>query len=151
MTNDEMDQLTAGLDSKAAKIRALNAAGVSTAEIGRYLGIRYQHVYNVLLRAGVIEKGAGAGAVQAAPSDADAEIITAQVARNGAIALPQQLMQRFGLAADESVFCRVTDEGILLMSREAAMRHITEAARAKMPEQAALIEALLNSKPKTKE
>ena len=147
MTNDEMDRLTSGLTSKAAKVRALNAAGVSTGDIGRYLDIRYQHVYNVLLRAGVIEKG-----VNTAPSasfDPDAEIIVAQTDRNGAITLPPEIMQRFGLVAGTPVYCRVSDEGILLISREAALHHVTEAARAKMPEQAALIEALLQGNGKS--
>jgi bifunctional DNA-binding transcriptional regulator/antitoxin component of YhaV-PrlF toxin-antitoxin module len=148
MNRDEMNRLTAGLTSKAAKVRALNAAGVSTADIGRYLDIRYQHVYNVLLRAGVIEKGAGAAPL--APFDPDAEIIVAQTDRNGAITLPTQILQRFGLVAGEPVYGRVSDEGILLISREAALRHVTEAARTKMPEQAALIEALLQGKSKSK-
>jgi bifunctional DNA-binding transcriptional regulator/antitoxin component of YhaV-PrlF toxin-antitoxin module len=144
MNRDEMDRLTAGLDSKAAKVRALNAAGVGTADIGRYLDIRYQHVYNVLLRAGVIEKGAGAAPTVA--FDPDAEIIVAQTDRYGAITLPSEILQRFGLVAGEPVYCRVSDDGILLISREAALRHVTEAARTKMPEQAALIEALLQGK-----
>jgi bifunctional DNA-binding transcriptional regulator/antitoxin component of YhaV-PrlF toxin-antitoxin module len=146
MNKNEMDQLTAGITSKAAKVRALNAAGVSTADIGRYLDIRYQHVYNVLLRAGVIEKGVGAAP---APFDPDAEIVVAQSDRHGAITLPEPIRQRLGLVAGEPVYCRVLDDGIHLISRDAALRHVTEAARTKMPEQAALIEALLQANKPT--
>lgn len=145
MTSDEMDELTRGLDSKAAKVRALYSAGVSTGDIGRYIGIRYQHVYNVLLRAGLIEKAAPSGA-ESSPSGADAEIIVAQVGAGGGIELPDEVMQRYGLAAGEAVYCRALPEGLMILSREAALRQVTELARQKMPGQVALIEALLNVK-----
>jgi hypothetical protein len=54
MDIDELERIAAPYDSKAAKIRALNEAGVSTTDISTFLGIRYQHTYNVLLRAGRI-------------------------------------------------------------------------------------------------
>lgn len=43
-------EIVAGLNTKADKIRALNAAGYSRADIARLLGIRYQHVRNTLIR-----------------------------------------------------------------------------------------------------
>lgn len=144
MTNDEMDRLTGALDTKAAKVRALYSAGVSTADIGRYLDIRYQHVYNVLLRAGLIEKPSPAPSAEPALS-ADAEIIVAQVGRSGGIELPAQIMQRYGLAAGEAVYCQAMADGLMILSREAALARVTQLAREKMPEQAALIEALLKS------
>jgi hypothetical protein len=49
MTRAEMDELTKGLITKSAKIRRLEDHGVSRSEIANYLGIRYQHVRNVLI------------------------------------------------------------------------------------------------------
>ena len=43
-----MDELTAEVRTKSDKIRRLAAAGYARADIARYLGIRYQFVYNVL-------------------------------------------------------------------------------------------------------
>src|SRR5687767_11262039 len=43
-----MDRATRGLPTKAAKIRELASAGFPRAQIAAYLGIRYQHVRNVL-------------------------------------------------------------------------------------------------------
>jgi hypothetical protein len=40
-----LDQLT----TKSAKIRYLNSIEMSRGDIARYLGIRYQHVRNVLI------------------------------------------------------------------------------------------------------
>jgi hypothetical protein len=49
MTRDEMDSATAGLATKAAKIRVLDKLGATRSEIANYLQIRYQHVRNVLI------------------------------------------------------------------------------------------------------
>lgn len=144
MTNEEMDRLTEELDTKAAKVRALHSAGVTTADIGRYLDIRYQHVYNVLLRAGLIEKPAPAPPGELTFTS-DAEIIVAQVGSRGGIELPADIMQRYGLAAGETVYCQAMADGLMILSREAALARVTQIAREKMPEQAALIEALLKT------
>lgn len=48
-TTNPYDAVTKGLPTKSAKIRALNAKGASRSEIANYLGIRYQHVRNVLV------------------------------------------------------------------------------------------------------
>ena len=46
----EMQGIVEGLPSIAARIRALDAAGYARADIARFLGKRYQHVRNVLVR-----------------------------------------------------------------------------------------------------
>jgi hypothetical protein len=43
-----VDAIIRGLQTKSDKIRALARVGYPTAEIARLLGLRYQHVYNVL-------------------------------------------------------------------------------------------------------
>ncbi|MBU0554950.1 MAG: hypothetical protein KKD64_06675 [Alphaproteobacteria bacterium] len=148
MTKEEMDSLTEGLDSKAAKVRALYSAGVSAGDIGRYIGIRYQHVYNVLLRAGLIAKAAPATS-PASALNPDSEIIVARIGKNGGIELPDSVMERYGLKAGEAVYCQALPEGLMVLSQEAALAHVTRMAREKMPEQAALIEALLKGRSST--
>jgi hypothetical protein len=48
-----VDQVIQGLQSKADKIRALSSANYDRVEISKFLGIRYQHVRNVLVRSGI--------------------------------------------------------------------------------------------------
>lgn len=48
MTEEEMERICAGLTTKSEKIRRLGAVGVTKGDIARYLGVRYQFVYNVL-------------------------------------------------------------------------------------------------------
>lgn len=50
MNSLSADDIIKSLETKSAKIRALAAAGFERADIARYLGIRYQHVRNVLLQ-----------------------------------------------------------------------------------------------------
>ena len=49
MTKDEMDEVNRGLTTKSSKIRTLDKHGATRSEIANYLGIRYQHVRNVLV------------------------------------------------------------------------------------------------------
>lgn len=49
------EQITTGLKTKSDKIRALAKAGYLRTEIGNILGIRYQHVRNVLVNSGIEE------------------------------------------------------------------------------------------------
>lgn len=49
------DEVVAGLTTKADKIRALFRAGYSRSEIAGFMGIRYQHVRNVLVQSGFME------------------------------------------------------------------------------------------------
>ena len=140
MTTDEMDRIAAALPSKAAKARALNVAGVSTGDISRYLGIRYQQVYNVLLRAGAISKGEPADEATAPVG----EVITGRIKRDGGISLPKAVLERFGLDQEGTLYCRVSNDGLVLLSQDAARRAVTEAIREKMPEQAALLDALFS-------
>jgi len=52
MARQAVNEVTDGLGTKSAKIRALADAGYDRAEIAKALGIRYQHVRNVLIRSG---------------------------------------------------------------------------------------------------
>ena len=45
-----MKELTKGLATKSDKIRVLSENGYSRGDIARFLGIRYQHVRNVLVQ-----------------------------------------------------------------------------------------------------
>jgi hypothetical protein len=47
------EEITAGLQITADKIRALAHAGYDRTEISKFLSIRYQHVRNVMLRSGL--------------------------------------------------------------------------------------------------
>lgn len=55
MQRQPAEELTRGLETTSAKIRALAKAGYDRTEIAEQLGIRYQHVRKVLLDAGITD------------------------------------------------------------------------------------------------
>jgi len=140
MTRDEMDALTADTNNKSEKIRRLFAAGVTAADIGRYLSIRYQHVYNVLLRSGAVGKGQPAGS--APPLAAESFILTLDA--SGRIELPAQILEAQDFSEGDRLICRSGPDGLTIMSRARAVEYLREQARVRMPEDADLFEALLS-------
>ena len=82
-------EIVQGLQTTADKIRALANAGYDRTEISKILGIRYQHVRNVMLRSGLtgglrreIEAGCEPVEVDAATpprEDTSWEVLTASM------------------------------------------------------------------------
>lgn len=135
MNQDEMERLAGEHESKAAKIRALNEAGVSTTDISNFLGIRYQHTYNVLLRAGRIRRDSDV--TEQAP------VISLEVRPDGTVLLPASLLDTFSLQGGGQLIARQTGEGLLLMPRHVAVAEMQRVAAERMPEHASLLSSLL--------
>jgi len=137
MTEQEMERIASAHDTKAAKVRALNQAGVSTSDISNFLGIRYQHTYNVLLRAGRIAREINTG--QQAP------VLSMDVQSDGTVKLPDDLMAKLSLTGGGQLFARETDNGLLLLPRHVAVAEMQRVAAERMPEHASLLSSLLQS------
>jgi len=142
MTRDEMDALTGDTDNKSEKVRRLYRGGVTAADIGRYLDISYQHVYNVLLRAKLIRKGELKD-TPAAPAAEGGETIVLSLEKGGVVRLPEAVLAGQGLSEGDRLICRTSAEGLTIMSRKRALDQLREVARSRMPEEADLFEALL--------
>jgi len=138
MTRDEMDRLTATARSLSEKIRTLYEAGVPAAEIARYLERRYQHVYNVIK-----DYKRRRGEVEPINAPAALGVVTIAIGPDGTIPLPADWLGEQGLGEGDVVVCRPEAGGLLLLSRAAATAMLREAARIRMPEEAALFDALL--------
>lgn len=141
MDREEMERIAAPHDSKAAKIRALNKAGVTTTDISTFLGIRYQHAYNVLLRARrIIKPDAGQDITPLLPLE---------VGDDGAVMLTAAIMRDFGITAGGRVFARRTEQGLLIIPQDEAIAELRRLAAERMPEHANLLDVLLNgTKPR---
>lgn len=101
-----MDRLTDGLPTKSAKILALGSAGYSRSEIARYLGIRYQHVRNVLVRAGYDE----------VPQE-----VTVEVGVDGQITVPSAYRKALGLEAGDQVVMKISGGELRILGRSAVI------------------------------
>jgi bifunctional DNA-binding transcriptional regulator/antitoxin component of YhaV-PrlF toxin-antitoxin module len=145
MTHEEMERLTADTDVKSEKIRILFNAGAERADIGRFMGISYQYVQNVLKRSGLLGKS------RAAESDFSdhRQVYTVTLGSGGKITLPAEYIHKHGIAEGEVLICREEGGGLTIMSRDAAVEAVREIARQHMPGESALLEALLTDRNRT--
>jgi bifunctional DNA-binding transcriptional regulator/antitoxin component of YhaV-PrlF toxin-antitoxin module len=125
--------------STAAKIRQLAAQGQSRADIARALGIRYQHVRNVLVRDE--EK---AKKTQSADSATVSRKI--RVAADGSAIVPAQAVEMLGVKAGDLLFVRVESDEIHLLTRAAVTRRVQALAREFVPEGVSLVDELLEDR-----
>lgn len=125
------------LPTTAAKIRALAAQGHPRADIARALGIRYQHVRNVLMRDEEKTKTA-AGAI----SDA---AIPGKIPVNpdGSVVLPAMLTNALGIKGGDVLFVRLDDGEIHLLTKAAVAWRVQALVREFVPEGVSLVDELI--------
>ena len=127
---ERMARISAGLGSKADKIRALGAAGYSRSEIAEFLGVRYQHVRNVL----VDEARRAAADGSPAPGT---RVGRARLGDQGELRLPAELISRLGVRPGGVVPWRVEGDQVVLMSPQAGLRHAQQLAGRHAPAEGA--------------
>lgn len=143
MSPEEMNRLMAAGKNKSDQIRILSRAGASKADIARHMGIRYQQVYNALLRENKVS------APDSNPGVSSGMVCLLDLDDHGTITLPRNLLSAAGFEGGEHLVCCVEDDGIKLMSRSRAVDYLRDIARQRLPDQAALFDALLGRKPET--
>ena len=126
------------LPTTAAKIRALAAQGHPRAEIARALGIRYQHVRNVLMRDQ--EKAKTAGKTVPAGAAMPGKIA---VARDGTVVLPASVTNALALKGGDVLFVRICDGEIHLLNKTAVARRVQARVREFVPEGISLVDELI--------
>jgi hypothetical protein len=136
---DRLATIAAPHATVAGKIRALAGAGVSRADIARFLGKRYQHVRNVLeddaqSSGGYVLGKADLSGVREGgrvfEREDDATYIerrspTAfwiEVKPDGTLPLPPEIVAVLDARPGERVFAKISDGRVTLKSGDAAMR-----------------------------
>ena len=156
IARSDMDAITAGLPTKSAKIRRLAAAGCARAEIARYLGIRYQFVYNVL-HAAETKAHAEPRKIRRAPTDDRARssagarriskgCVWATVAKGGRIDLPADFLEAIGIGEGDPVRIALDGDVVRLQGRRSALREVQAVVRRHVPEGASLVDELLDER-----
>lgn len=145
----EMQSQTAALKTKSDKIRVLAKAGYTRQQIADFLGIRYQHVRNVLVDDERRAK-AGQGPVSrdwpadletksAKPADRACRV---DIGPNGEVVLPRHIMDAAGTGPGAYLLARFVDDEIKLVTPEATTRKIQAWARSFVPEGESLLDTL---------
>jgi AbrB family looped-hinge helix DNA binding protein len=132
-----MKDLTKGLATKSDKIRILSENGYSRGDIARFLGIRYQHVRNVLVQStnkaarGLAETGApiaGSPTAAAAPEGIRYRV-SLKVDAGGRVLIPSAVREAMKIGEGDTVLAWLEDGELHLVSPRVALRQAQEFAR----------------------
>ena len=134
-----MKELTRGLATKSDKIRVLSENGFSRGDIARFLGIRYQHVRNVLVQSpkksvpGGLEDSAAPYLGPPPPASAAPEGIRHRMSlkldAGGRVLIPAAVREAMQIGEDDTVLAWLEDGGLHLVSPEVARRQAQALAR----------------------
>ena len=155
-----MERITEGLPTKSEKMRHLAKAGFNRSEIAKYLGVRYQFVYNVLsapaptrgrARRGVHPKSTPSPPEvsrepQTAMAEQPARWIWTRIGKNGAIELPEAFQAALAIREGDPVQLVIEDDAIRILTREAALRALTSDVRRSIPEGVSLVDELIGDR-----
>ena len=164
-------QVTAGLTSKAAKIRTLFRAGYSRREIGEHLGISPQYVYKVLttptrtwtptrepqLRprpegdSDASERGSSATTRQVAEITAygqDDELEQARIVIGpaGRVVIPAAFRRALGVEPGDAVSIRMENDELRMVSFDTETRRLREPLARYVPEGVSVVDELLKER-----
>ena len=146
-----MERTVAGLTTKSDKIRALYREGYSRSEIRRFLGIRYQHVRNVLVRSGYLEKrlsrSSHKGVVASGRSaEPPPDQVRVAVGPGGRVVIPAAYREALGIEEGGAVYMRLDGEELRVVEDETEVRRVREMIARRVPEGASLVDELLRER-----
>jgi AbrB family looped-hinge helix DNA binding protein len=144
MAASELAASVEHLPTKSAKIRALAARGVSRADIARALGIRYQHVRNVLEREAAREALGGMAEPPQPPLLHDnTPSVKVRLGPDGRVVVPAAIRDALGLKEGDVLFARLEGGEIKLLTPQAAMRRAQAIVRQFVPADVSLVDELI--------
>jgi hypothetical protein len=134
MSQLNYEELTKGLTTKSEKIRVLGRKGVPTAEIARFLEIRYQHARNVLVDAGLQHGGMAEEmpvleTKMMPPVDSGSFVrqsVWVDVDTQGRLQIPADLLALVGVTGQDRLFIKPTERGFEVLTRNGAMARMKE-------------------------
>jgi antitoxin component of MazEF toxin-antitoxin module len=143
-----MDELTAEARSTSDKIRRLRAAGYERGDIARYLGIRYQFVYNVDTAPQPKAKRparevAPARRESSEPGQPTPMWLWTAVGKGGVVKLPANFLEAMGVAEGDQVQLALDGDVFRVLSRASAIRELQNQVRRHVPEGVSLVDELL--------
>jgi hypothetical protein len=150
---DRMAAIANAYATTSDKIRALDAAGYSRADIARFLGKLYQHVRNVLV-AGPPKGSPFAPAEPAATGfeetpaepytvDAGIAILRLPLSDGGAVQLPPMALAALGLQPGGVAIAELHGDHLVLFSTQESIRRVQAMVRDLIPGRHSLADSLI--------
>ena len=138
----EMKRIVEGLPTISAKIRALDAAGYMRADIARYLGKRYQHVRNVLVRSQPkSEVVRDQCSVPDEPGNVGSRRI--RILADGRIVIPAKMRSAMLIDGSGYLTARVVEGELRMLTPKAAVLKLQKRMREKVPEGVSVVDDLI--------
>lgn len=129
---ESMHRIAGPLGTKSARIRALSAAGFARAQIASFLGIRYQHVRNVLGPLHAADERKSVTQINvSAPPPFGACVVDAE----GRLLLPVVLLTALQAQAGDTLPWKFEDDELTLMGRDSGLRFAQKLAALKSPDE----------------
>lgn len=141
----DMAAIAEGLPTKSAKIRELDAAGYTRADIARFLDIRYQHVRNVLLQgAPKNARPSTAAGRDRARTDDRTEV---RIGPGGRIVIPAAFRAAMEAEEGDTLVAAIDGDGVVrLTSAAAAVRMARRIVCEAIPSDVSLSDSLIEDR-----
>ena len=156
--------LTRGLRTKAARIRALAAAGFDRSQIANALGLGYQHVYNVLsagarrsdrVRDGGPETRNATEVAYSYPDAAEgrpdhdalgSDPVRSVVESDGRVSVPAAFLEALGISEGDSVVLTLEGDELRVYGQDAATRRAQRLVAQYVPADVGLADELIRER-----
>lgn len=141
----EMAGLVVGLKTKSDKIRVLTKAGYSRKAIAEFLGIRYQHVRNVQVDAGLNGLSEEGAAYRPEPENSPERFVV-EVDASGRILIPSVVRKAMGASEGSELYGRVVDGELRLATVEMTIKRLQDLVARTIPSGVSLADSLIEDR-----
>ena len=143
-----MERIVDGMTTKADKIRTLYLEGYSRTEISKFLGVRYQHVRNVLVRSGYNEAklkipARSANATDTELQEAYSDNEWVKVGPAGRLVIPVRFRKALGIEEDMEVLVELKGNQLHVLTWKESLRRIQEELKRHVPEGVSIVDELI--------
>ena len=137
LTEDEarMKQIVDGLQTNASRIRALSREGFEKSAIARFLGVRYQQVYNVLKRSKLD--------APATAKDGRQRWDWVKVGPAGRVMIPMAYIEALGLREGDDLQLELAEDELRIVPKEVAITRVQDLVRQYVPDGVSLVDQLI--------
>ena len=139
------DEVVAGLTTKADKIRALFRAGYSRSEIAGFLGIRYQHVRNVLVQSGYMETQLSRPmpAEDVESKDSLPVLVRTAIGPGGRVVIPAAYRRALEVDEGDFIVMQMDGDELRVVNDEKEFARVQEMIASYVPEGVSLVDELI--------
>jgi bifunctional DNA-binding transcriptional regulator/antitoxin component of YhaV-PrlF toxin-antitoxin module len=134
-----------GLTTKADKIRALFRAGYSRSEIAGFLGVRYQHVRNVLVQSGFMatQLSRPMPAADGEAGDSLPVLVRTAIGPGGRVVIPAAYRKALEVDEGDYIVMQMDGDELRVVNDEKEFKRVQQVIASYVPEGVSLVDELI--------